>query len=261
MNTINLRKTSAFALAALLLGGCERVKDFTRETGLVSRPAPAAEQIEIIVDSGAGSTGTPETLRATLDVVLPYAAHRPGSIVRVWRVGEDPTDSEPIAVRTVTKPIRSGVRAKRSHQKKFVEESQLFFTTAARPLFEERTRRQTPLFETLTRVALTSTSLPRRIILIGDLREETSRTARTECDELPEAAALLDRLHERGILTPGLLKGTTVHLAFVNFGRVENDRCISDIGNFAQLQNLWRDVLDASAATVHITSEAPDLEQ
>lgn len=246
----------AFALLLVTIIGCDRATQFAQRTGLATAAPPPPEQIEVMCDSGHGSTCTQESLAMTMGVILPYVASRPGSVVRLWSVADDPADSRMIAERQSTAPKRAGVKARRAHEKRFIEESRVFFTTAARPLFEQTQRQSTPLFESLTRVALTTATRRRQIVLISDLREETPRTARTECGPLPKN---LDALHERGILTPALLKNTTVHLSFVSFERVENDRCPADIGRFAQLQNLWRDALVASGATVHITSEAPEL--
>lgn len=257
-----MKKQSFVLLLVLLLFlGCDRTKEFARQTGLASRSAPLAEEILIICDGGAASTCTESSFRTTLDVVLPYAAVRPGSRVALWSVGERPTDSRQVAEREVTRPKRNGVRARQAYEKRVVTDARAFFVTAAAPLFRETRRKQTPLFETITAATLQPPSMHRRIVLLSDLREQTPRTATTECSPLPSEALLIERLQERGILTPGLLRNTTVHLSFVAYAPVEGERCPFDVGHFARLQHLWQAVLRASGATVHITTGAPQLQE
>lgn len=256
---IRVRIVMMLVAFCLLFVGCD--KEFARGTRLAAHSAPAPEEVLIICDAGAASTCTESSFAATLDVVLPYAAARPGSRVMLWSVGEQPTDSRLVAEREVSGSKRRGLRAVQAHQRRFVADARSFFVTAAAPLFRDRKRTQTPLFETITAATLQPSSLHRRLFLISDLREQTPRTATTECSPLPNAVRLIERLHQRGILTPGLLRDTTVHLSFVTYTSVEGERCPFDIGRFAQLQSLWRAVLQASGATVEISNGAPNLKE
>jgi hypothetical protein len=252
-------KHATVVLMVLTLS-CQQLGSVARKIGIASAEAPPPVDVVLVCDSGVGSNCTSETLRATLDVVLPYAARRPGSRVALWSVGNDPAASREIARVTSAAPRRAGIAAQRATQKRFVEESVAAVLIAAAPLFRDRARTQTPLFETITLIGLQPTRFARHIIVISDLREETPRTARTECADLPTATALTTHLHERGVLLPHLLTHTTLHLAFINHDAVEGNRCAFDVGRFAQLQTLWESTLHAAGADVEITTDAPTLE-
>jgi hypothetical protein len=244
------------ALVLIVLGACNRLPQQVRE---VVRPsAPVALTVDIVVDAGEGAA-TPAGVAATIRAAVDAAATHPGSVVRLFQVGESRvSESRLVAASVFPAPSRPSRRAVLLHQREHREAATRSLLRASERLFAERRRRQTRIAETLSIVALAGNpSRGTRVIVIeSDLRETS--IADLECTT-PEASAFIERLDAAGLLRPGSLRETTIWFAHARPNDVEADRCVSSVRHFTDLTSLWRVVLERTGARVHVTSGVPEV--
>src|SRR5436305_13893525 len=83
-----------FATITLLFLACSPSsrEGWLRWSRLRRAPAPPALVLDLVVDGSADGPGTPETVRATTDVLAPPLLAR-GGLLRVWGVGESTATS------------------------------------------------------------------------------------------------------------------------------------------------------------------------
>src|SRR5437016_5418942 len=119
------------------------------------RPLPAVV-FDVFCDPSRASTCTHATLAATLEDVLPIAAERSGSTVRVWVQGSDVESTSLVAQAVSISTRRSGRRAVGDAQARWITTTRSEIMAAVQPRFAEPTRRS-PIAEALTRVAIIAT--------------------------------------------------------------------------------------------------------
>jgi hypothetical protein len=119
--------------------------------------------------------------------------------------------------------------------------------------------RQSPLAETLTRIAGYPAEGARTVIVVTDMRERTS-VANHECGRVLSARRFEERLDQHGLLTPGSFAGITVQFAFAVSRPLADRRCTSSIAREHMVAELWRSALArAGAARVVVSQAAPVL--
>lgn len=244
------------ALVLIVLNACNRLPQQVRE---VVRPsAPVALTVDIVVDSGEGAA-TPAGVAATIRAAVAAAVSRPGSVVRLFQVGESRVSESRLVVGyAFPPPSKPSRRAVLLHEREHRAAANHRLLRASERLFTARSRRQTRIAETLSIVALAGnpTRGTRVIVIESDLRETS--IADLECTT-PEASIFIDRLDTAGLLRPGSLRETTVWFAHARPNDVEGDRCTSSVRHFTDLTSLWRVVLERAGAKVLMTSGVPEM--
>lgn len=248
-------------LALLVFSGCERAVVQQAAASVrhaVAPPVAVPLTVDIVVDAGDGAA-SPEGVAATIRAAADAGVSRPGSVVRLFQVGESRvSESRLIAGYVFPAPPRPSRRAVLLHERAHRDAANRSLLRASERLFAERSRRQTRIAETLSIVGLAGNpSRGTRVIVIeSDLRETS--IADLECT-IPQASAFIERLDAAGLLRPGSLRATTVWFAHARPNDVEADRCPSSVRHFTDLTTLWRVVLERAGARVFITSGVPEV--
>ena len=237
-------------LLCLTLGGCgtPQAAAVCQAAGVCDEPAPDAERIDVLCDISEGSTCSPGSMGETLDVVLPYAADRPGSTVHVWALGATLGDT-----RLVAPPLhsevagRAGTRARKRHREQFVTSSKGYFMRVMEPVFAAPVHRS-PLAEGLAKVALSREEGVRgRVIVLTDGRE-VSRFGDFECRDLPDVESFLETLQAEGVLSADTLAGVRITFSFVSLGPVAQRRCPATVARARGIEALWRAAAERAGA-------------
>lgn len=246
-------------LILLFLVGCARMEHVAEEVGLTDPPAPPPLTVDLVCDTSPGAPCNAATLSATIDVVLPQIAARPGSILRLWSMGDTVADAAVVGSVESTPPKKSGTQAHKTHEERFITSARSKLQQAAEPLFTTAPRRS-PIAETMSKVVLAMTSGARHVVVITDARE-VSDLGNFECGRLPTTEEWLSRLHEARALMPGSLRATHVYLVHVEHTRIDRERCPVTMQRIAQTNDLWRAAFQAAGATsITITNDALALE-
>jgi len=250
-----------FISLALTAQGCDDTDAMLKtcqQTGLCDTEAPPPEEIHVLCDGSLGSTCTKETLDATLDVVLPYAAHRPGSVVSLWGLGTDYDDTTVLASTTSTAPPSRSKRARTSHESRWTAMAKLELEKNAEPYLDRKSRRLTsPIAEGLTKIgqARTHPDQPTWIVVVSDGRQMT-RLANFECRSAgfpTNNEVWLKTLTEAGVLTAGSLQGNlTVVFTYQNSAPINGSRCAVEVSarRTNRIRELWTVALSHAGATV-----------
>lgn len=252
--------TAAVFLAALAVTGCggdgnDGLSKAALSLGLSDAPAPPVEILDVLCDASQDTPCSATTLAESFDRILPYAASRPGSHVRLWKVGRDVSDIFLLADQ-VSPPTATKKKAVKSSRLRWVNETRRFLLKAAEPTLVERRATRSPLTEALTKVALAE--IPgislRTIVFITD-GLEVSAYADWECAALVPIDALSARLHAEHVLSPGALKDTKVSLSFTDMAHAPRNRCRSSIPRLTAIMDGWKQLLrEAGASEVFITT-------
>ena len=253
---MNIRH-ARYAVLALLLVACNARswRDITGALGHEEHRAPVT--YDVLLDASEHSTGTPETLRSTLNVLLPDAAQRPDSVVRLWTLDASVT-ARLVAQREVTSAKRSTPKAIKAHQTRWMSEALDYFTTTATPVFADAPAQKSRIAEALTRIAAADAPAKERVLLyIGDLRE--TGVIRAECGTLPDAQVFVTLLHEQQLLLPASMPYRVI-FAYTAISAPGDILCDTP-SRSAALQHLWSTAIRAAGGTPEFFITAPTLER
>lgn len=273
----SILQTLAFVIALTpitLLNGCGRsdaapesnvLTVVSKAIGLAEEPMLAAEMIDLVIDASEGSSASLATVEATLNRVLPYAAARPGSSVRLWALGMELSDTRMVASVASAAPKRRGERARKTEALRFVDTAKQVLMQAAMPVFERAAKKQSPIAEGVSRVAYSRApaGMRRHIIVITDARQVGGTLKFDfECDSVPDPATFVERLQSNAILAPETLTDTTIHFSYVALEAVpKRPGCIVTLARAQQIEAAWRAALSAAGArNVSFTTDAPQLD-
>jgi hypothetical protein len=248
----------AFAKAALLVvltvapsgcGGDGSVSKAAASMGLAEVPTLPPEVVDILCDVSIESPCTATTLAEQLDRVLPYAAARPGTHIRIWRGGKDVSDVI-LEAETVSPAPAKRKKAQKGADTKWIAEARRFLLKAAEPMLNGPRVMRSPLMEATTKIAMADVPgiTQRTQILISD-GLQVSTYADFECAELAPIDTFCARLHAEHVLVPGVLKDTKVYLAFTDMSHAARNRCRSTIFRLSAITDTWRQVLREAGAT------------
>ncbi len=187
-------------LAVFLLGaiGCQA-------------PPPASPiVVDALLDGSPGTLVDLRTAEEDLTVILPVLASRPGSVLRVWGLPQDPADLRELGQVRSTKASRPAKRTVVAHERRFVAESMERLVPAISAYFADARLTRSPIAESLGRVLLADVpSGTRRVVIVASDAAEESDLGRFEAPRpLPTIEAFLARLERAGILLPSSACGT-----------------------------------------------------
>jgi len=229
--------------------------------GLGSAPTKPAVTIDILCDFDAGGTCTADNLRETLDRIVPPLAERPGSLLRLWAMGNDLGDTTLLASSTVPTASRRK-NMQRAAWTRFVASTRSLFLGAYNASADTRHRRQSPIAEAITRVAWADSRAPDRYCLVlTDAREYSDVGGDLECGALPVAGTFTRQLQRHHVLAPQSLHGTTIAFCFVTIGTIDGRRCEATLERADKVRELWITALRAAGATrVFYSTAVPHLD-
>jgi hypothetical protein len=239
------------ALAAgafLVLGACGDNSNVAEWLG-ASDPAPLRPvAIDVLCDPSRGSTCTEATLGEMLAAPLAAAASRPGSIVRVWVQGADVEHTVLVSTLTSGKSRRSGRRAVRDYEERWITTGREEVMRGMRPHFGTHARRS-PIAEAVTRVALSAAprGAERWIVVISD-GLEVSAFGEFECGRLPSPTNFVRALQREHVLAAGSLAAIHVRMCHLDLSPVDGGRCPMTLSRAAQVRAIWQSAMKAAGA-------------
>ena len=248
---------AAVGCLALIFSGCtkEQLVGAGRGAGLLDSDQHPFDLI-ILCDASEYSTCQADTLRATLErLVLPAAASRPGSQVRLYTLGEDVV-ARLVATRESTPAKRQSAKAILHHEVEWRRDALGFFTTAAAPVFASGPAQQSRIAEALTRLANADhlDGAHRFLIVISDLRE--TGIAKLEHGPVPAPREFLDRLTSRELLTSESLRG--VRVLFTNTSINTPIAVQADTPARSQeIKELWRTAINHAGGVPEFYDQLP----
>jgi hypothetical protein len=250
-------RTDYFILATCILSlGCDVLRQASGALGHEEQRAPVT--YDVLLDASEHSTGTPETLRSTLTVLLPTAAQRPDSVVRLWTLDASVT-ARLVAQREVTSTKRSTPKAIKAHQTRWTNEALDYFTTAAAPVFADAPAQKSRIAEALTRIAAADAQTKERVLLyIGDLRE-TGIIRAENCGSLPDPQTFVARLQKQRLLLPGSMPYRVI-FAYTAITAPGDVLCDTP-SRSAALHDLWSAAIRAAGGAPEFFITAPTLER
>lgn len=230
-------------LLAVLFMSCEpssqsHLQDAARSAGLLDAHAQPLDLL-VLCDPSEFSTCDADSLRETLDrLVLPVAASRPGSRVRLYVLGSD-IPARLVASQESTSASRPIPKLVAKHETQWRASALDFFMTAARPSFDSNALRSR-IAEALTRIAAADpvSDAQRMIIYIGDMRETGVAMFET-CHALPQPEAFLASLDAADLLRPSSMTGTVVLFTFTSINNARSVQCDTPARS-AAVKALWR---------------------
>lgn len=225
-----------------------------RSVGLADAPPMAPEVIDIACDLSVETPCTTTTLAATLDDVLPYAAIRPGTHVRLYGIGRDVSDISMVAAQAVPMMKSTQKKALKRERLAWIDAASRVFIAAAEPMLRQRRVTRSPLFEGASRIALAEVpGITQRMLIYITDGLQYSELADWECGEVEPG--VVARLHRERVLAPGSLKDTRVFMCFASFSQASKGRCRSSISRITTIADAWRRLLrEAGASEVTISS-------
>lgn len=241
-------------LGAVTVVGCD-VRGRSSAT-----PPPPRFDADVLCDHSLNGPCTASRLDAIIAVELSRSAQAPGSTLRVWFLGKSAADTTLIFESTSTPSPRSARKKVEEHQRHFVATGREEIQRDAAPFFASRRPAiQSPIAEGITRVVRygSSTSVPRRILVLSDLRQYGGLLGiDAECGRLPTASQFLTVLHKNQLLTPGSMAGISITCAYVDLPPA--GRCQTTLANQAELEALWLTALSVAGAEVRISAGPPE---
>ena len=249
---------SAVVLVAALLTlslGCNTKFDRTaaestcQELGLCAQPT-RLRRFALLCDTSLLGPCSPETLTATLDIVLPAASTDGGCPVEVWMLGGTSVgDTRSLGEKVSPFLAEAREKARNQAREAWQQETRSFFLRAAEPFFKVHPRRSV-LAEALTKLSLAHApdrAMPTELVVISDAREVSAIGGDFECTAPPAPGVWTARLHRRAILSPGTLAHTNVYWTHLNSGGV-SPRCPSSMQQEQLVRAAWSDALSAAGA-------------
>lgn len=217
--------------------------------GVTAPPPQAPVLAQLLCDASRMSTCSPQSLGATLDVVLPVLVGRAGSQVEVWGLGTDVATTQLVAREVVPVISARGRKAQARAVERWMTQAQSSLRSASAVVFAGPARRRSPIAEGLTKMSLLAPppGMHRVLMLISDARP-VEDVLDAECGPLPTTSVFLKRLHQRRLLLPGSLAGTRVVFSFVTHAQVDRG-CTLSIERLARTQELLVAAVGASGGT------------
>jgi len=264
------RKIGLFFLAAsiVLLAGCSKgsglgpLTTTCRALRICEDPGPSPIAVDLVCDGSRGSTCSPRNYQSTMEVALRWASSRPGSVVRLWALGNTLGDTVIVGEQHVPKRTKSGSKARRAAERRFFDTAKEYFLKSAEPFLGSPAKRRSPLLEGLSKVAVAGnqSGYERHIVIVTDGREY-SDFGDFECGSLPNPGHFVGQLHEKSVLSPGMLAGNHIYFSFFTMGEVDRRRCRVSMDRELRTQNLWRTACTrAGAFKVQFNSGIPRFE-
>lgn len=208
--------------------------------------------VDALCDSSDGASCTAATLRELIDNILPLIAERPGSILRIWALGDDLSSTTIIATSMNTRRTALSGRAERSAQARFVAEETAYVMKAAMPVFSAARPRQSPIAECIGRIALAHAApgvLHLYVVLSDGLQFSTALGDDFECGTLPAASAWSSRLATEQVFATGALRNSIIVFTHVTPVPIARKGCPkASLARFGQVRNLWTTALTAAGA-------------
>ncbi len=251
-------------IAALSLAGCGNVAQAEllgacRTAGICAEATPPPVTCDLLVDVSLGAPTSTAAASEDAGELLTFAAHRPGSIVRLWVLGAHLEETGTVHTSTVPRFRGRSPRERQSEEARFVAGERSRIATAITPYFERPRPRNSPIVEGITRVALADGfGHSRTLAVLTDGREVSSLlSADFECARrLPTIAQFEGQLHARRLLEAGSLTGIEVYLARMSSPPIPGRRCPVGMARELHIRDLFRSVLrTAGAARIEIESE------
>lgn len=222
--------------------------------GLTDSPPLPAEIVDIGCDVSSEAPCTMTTLAETVSNGLLYAAARPGTHVRLWRIGRDISDTSIVAEQVSPGGRGQGKKAVKADRDRFVESARRLFLKAAEPMLDGPRVNRSPLLEAVTKIALAEIpGLSTRVMILITDGLEYSRWANWETGDIDPIESLSQRLHAGHVLTPGVLKDTRVFLSFCDVSHVSRSPSRSTIARLTGIQDAWRTLVREAGATTDVT--------
>jgi hypothetical protein len=248
------------ALLAFGLAACDKTAPLALLLGMTDRPPARAVMFDLACDTSRGSSCTQATLTDTLNRILPIAAERPGSTVRVWVQGSDVESTALVAQAVSTTTRRSGRRAVGDAQARWIAKTRTEIVAAVQPRFAEPTRRS-PIAEALTRVAITATpaGAERWLVVLTD-GLEVSEFGDLECGRVPPPKEFIRAVQRRTALTAASFRQIHVRMAHLDLSPIDRGRCRMTLARAADVRELWTAAFKAAGATdVKVGDGAPEI--
>ena len=241
------------SLVAVGCGG-DGLSSVARSVGLADVPPLSPEVIDIACDLSVDTPCTATTLATTLDCVLPYAAIRPETHVRLYGIGRDVSDITMVAEQVVPRMRSTKKKALKRERLAWIDAASRVFAAAAEPMLRQRRVTRSPLFEGASRVALAEVpGITQRVLVYLTDGLQFSELADWECGDVDPG--IVARLHHERVLPPGSLKDTRVFLSFASFSQASKGRCRSSISRITTITDAWRRILrEAGASDVTVSS-------
>lgn len=259
LRLVIVRVLLVFAIASAV-GGCEgnpTASDLCVAAELCEVEPPSAETIDVLCDLTPASSCDSDFNATTARAALEYLSTRPASHLRIWVMGTSAPLRPSLEVE-VPESRRQSATSRERERERWVDDQ----TRAVVTLTTGGTApaRQSPIAETLTRIAAYPANGVRTVIVVTDMRERSS-VGNLECGRLISSRRFEERLDQHGLLTPGSFSGITVHFAFAVSRPLADRRCPSSIAREQAIAELWSSALArAGAARVEVSQAAPVLE-
>lgn len=208
--------------------------------------------VDALCDSSDGASCTAATLRELIDNILPVIAERPGSILRIWSLGDDLPSTTIIATSVNTRRTALSGRVERSAQTRFVAEETAFLMKAVMSIFSATRPRQSPIAEGIGRIALAHAApgvLHLYVVLSDGLQFSHALGDDFECGTLPAASAWSSRLAAEQVFAAGALRNSAIAFTHVTPVPIARKGCPkASLARFGQVRNLWTTALTAAGA-------------
>ncbi len=265
-------KSTSFAVFATLLliavvalVGCTgdvqaQFMSVCRTTGICAEPLPPPIVGDLLVDVSLGAPTSAAVVSEDAGTLLSHAAHRPGSIVRLWVLGAHLEDTASVYSVTVPHVRGRSPREKAAEESRFVSTERARIATVMAPFFERPRPRSSPIIEGIARIAMADGyGQARVLVVLTDGREVSSLLhADFECARLlPTVAQFEGQLHARRLLESASLAGIEVFLARMSMPAIPGRNCPVGMARELHIRDLLEATLHAAgAARVEIESEA-----
>jgi hypothetical protein len=239
--------------AAIASLGCGRVTATAKAAGEATGIIDTSHDpwaVEILVDYSVGSPVSPRAVDQTVRVVLADVVSRPGSVIRLWVMGEDMVYTRPVATFTSNPSPLEALRAREAHERRETTRALSLFDQVVDSVFSYQPRR-TPLAESIIKVSLADVPPGRRrtIIILTDALESSTFGADWECGNLPSAAEWVKYIQANRLFRPGSLRGIRLVFAYATPGIVAGNRCRQTLGRYDDVKELWHASASAAGAT------------
>ena len=246
-------------LTIIVFLGCDRISEYLSESPfdrlqISDAEAPPPETFDILCDASDGSTCTETTLHETLASVCRHSSARPGSRIRLWKLGT--SLSQTTVVAEATSPAPPKKRKPKAEPSAWPEETTERFLNAIKAEWPIPSPKRTPLAESITKIGnADSFGFPRQIVVLTDAREY--RLGNFECHP-PNTERWRRLLKQHGALPPDSLHGVSV--MFVNVSMPPVSGCALSLARENRIRELWETAMKDAGATFSITSGAVRLE-
>lgn len=248
-----------WGLALANFSGCNQsplppqALEMCRSLHVCDPPAAPKLLMDLGCDASLQAPCTKETLAETVSGAATYLANRPESRLRLWLLGGTVGATRLVAEVAVPPLKGKGPTSRSESTHRFVASTRELFLTAAQPAFSGKPPRQSPLIESLGKIALADGhGLPRHLVLISDARQVSSDTADFECAKrLPSEVDWLKMV--RRLIPAGALSGVSLTFSYVTAS--PSGRCPVSVEREVAIRRLWEMAAkQAAAKTITFTS-------